>query len=41
MAEQARACANKLTDEEREELMAYAMRTIYVAKKAGAHAHRR
>ena len=34
MAAQARAAANNLTDEERKELMAYAMRTIYGEKKA-------
>ena len=41
MAEEARARCNKLTNEEREELMAYAMRTIYGEKKAPAHADRR
>ena len=41
MAEEARARCNKLTDEERDELMAYAMRTIYGEKEAPAHVDRR
>jgi hypothetical protein len=41
MAEEARALGNKLTDAERESLMAYAMRTIYGEKRETTDARRR
>jgi hypothetical protein len=41
MAEEARARGNKLTDAEREELMAFAMRTIYGEKRQRTDARRR
>jgi hypothetical protein len=40
LAEEARAAANKLTDAEREQLMAYAMRTIYAETTDAAHVRR-
>ena len=40
MAEEARAQANKLTDAERESLMAHAMRSIYGEKRDSADARR-